>query len=456
MLTVGRRLTRDEDRKVRWSLTKRLYQYASGDMKELRLFEEDAAGVIVRVPRMYAIRNLGVVSQRSFAAVAFPSTNLRFSGSLLQSASRPQREAYAETLRKLQGCGGATLVLQPGSGKTVVALALAVALGQKTAVLCHKGFLLDQWRSRIGQFVSGEPKVGEIRQEVCTSEGSDFVLVSLQSLASRSSYPESSLRFGLVICDETHHMPSVTFTRALSKLSYRHSLGLTGTPRRSDGLGGLIYELVGHPSYVHRPPDNRSVQVNLVLYTPRVQRERFCRNKKLNMSGMISDLVSDPARNSLLLGVARRMHQLGGGRKGLLLSHRVSHLTHMYRELKGLGAELITGALDSTAAGGKRKKKGGDVQFSSWLTLSTYSMFSEGVDFNGDFLILASPKSDVEQSVGRILRGKNEGVRPVIIDIGDDWSCFKKQIAKRRRLYHKRGFQVLTVTFESLLAKMTA
>ena len=70
-------------------------------------------------------------------------------------------------------------------------------------------------------------------------------------------------------------------------------------------------------------------------------------------------------------------------------------------------------------------------------------MASEGMDIPKlNTVILASPKSDVEQSVGRIFREK-ASVRkfhPLIIDIQDNFSMFQKQSLKRILFYHKSNF----------------
>jgi len=72
--------------------------------------------------------------------------------------------------------------------------------------------------------------------------------------------------------------------------------------------------------------------------------------------------------------------------------------------------------------------------------LATYAIASEGYDQKGlDTILLASPKSDVVQSVGRILREK-EGERqhvPLVIDIVDMFSLFKGQGHKRAVFYRQ-------------------
>jgi hypothetical protein len=57
---------------------------------------------------------------------------------------------------------------------------------------------------------------------------------------------------------------------------------------------------------------------------------------------------------------------------------------------------------------------------------------------------LATPKTDIEQSVGRILRQKREdrANTPLVIDIVDTFSMFPRQAAKRAKYYKKLGFDI--------------
>ena len=69
-------------------------------------------------------------------------------------------------------------------------------------------------------------------------------------------------------------------------------------------------------------------------------------------------------------------------------------------------------------------------------------MASEGYDNPKlDTLILASPKGNVEQAVGRILRRKNENPA-LVIDINDCISVFNNWNKKRQSFYKSKKFKV--------------
>jgi len=70
-------------------------------------------------------------------------------------------------------------------------------------------------------------------------------------------------------------------------------------------------------------------------------------------------------------------------------------------------------------------------------------MAKEGLDIKSlNCLILATPKSDIIQSIGRILRQKHDNLNPKIIDIVDTFSVFNNQAKKRLSVYKKRKYNV--------------
>ena len=76
------------------------------------------------------------------------------------------------------------------------------------------------------------------------------------------------------------------------------------------------------------------------------------------------------------------------------------------------------------------------------VIFATYSLAHEGLDIPAlDTLIMASPKSDIVQSVGRILRETTGKVNtPYIVDIVDAWGPFQYQYFKRTKYYKSAGF----------------
>jgi superfamily II DNA or RNA helicase len=87
------------------------------------------------------------------------------------------------------------------------------------------------------------------------------------------------------------------------------------------------------------------------------------------------------------------------------------------------------------------KQKDLKISETKQILIATYAMASEGLDIKTlTTLVLATPKTDIEQSVGRILRVKDNN--PLIIDLVDKHDIFKKQWLKRRLFYHKNGYTI--------------
>jgi superfamily II DNA or RNA helicase len=78
---------------------------------------------------------------------------------------------------------------------------------------------------------------------------------------------------------------------------------------------------------------------------------------------------------------------------------------------------------------------------SKTIILATYAMASEGLDIKTlTTLVMATPKSDVCQSVGRILRSKHE--TPMVIDFVDNHTLFQNQYKKRCSYYKSKNYLV--------------
>jgi superfamily II DNA or RNA helicase len=121
----------------------------------------------------------------------------------------------------------------------------------------------------------------------------------------------------------------------------------------------------------------------------------------------------------------------------IILSHNLNILEYLYRKIvcKNLGSVgYYVGGMKESELKNTEKKQ---------IVLATFAMAAEGLDIptlNAEFLI--TPKTDIEQSVGRILRAKHATAKPIIYDIVDSHDVFKKQYLKRKRFYKKQNFKI--------------
>ena len=111
--------------------------------------------------------------------------NLKVQLGPTESRSEDQTSFVNALVDALQKNGGAIGQAAPGYGKTLCSLAIAARLGVTTAVLVHKGFLMDQWVERITEALDVTPdEIGRVQQGVCDFKGKKIVLIMARYLLS--------------------------------------------------------------------------------------------------------------------------------------------------------------------------------------------------------------------------------------------------------------------------------
>ncbi len=91
---------------------------------------------------------------------------------------------------------------------------------------------------------------------------------------------------------------------------------------------------------------------------------------------------------------------------------------------------------------GGMKEKDLKISEGKKVIIATYAMAEEGLDIKTlTTLIMATPKVDVRQSVGRILRQKHK--QAIVVDIVDPHMLFQRHFGKRRTFYKKSKFKVM-------------
>ena len=330
---------------------------------------------------------------------------------------------------------GGIISVPCGWGKTIMALYLIAALKRKTIVIVHKEFLLNQWIKRIEEFLP-DARVGIIQASKIDVQNKDIVIGMLQSLSSKDYDVDKVFGdFGFVIVDECHHIAAEVFSRSLPKVNSYYSLGLSATPKRNDGLSHVFESYLGPMVYKVGKRDDKLVRVNVIRYyddNKDYKKEELSAYGKVCIPRMINNIVGRITRNLMIKSILRKL--VKDGRQTLVLSDRRGHLT-----------ELFTMASEFATVGyyvGGMKQKDLDKSELQQVILGTYPMSSEGLDIPSlDAVIFTTPKSSIEQSIGRITR-KDHAETPVAYDIVDNFCLFPRQFDKRLRVYKKLEYDV--------------
>jgi superfamily II DNA or RNA helicase len=243
------------------------------------------------------------------------------------------------------------------------------------------------------------------------------------------------------IVSNCHHMGAEVFSRCMMKVNTTYTLGLSGTMERKDGLTKVFEMFIGPVVHKEKTESEHSVVVKGIVYN--VDDEEFNETQHDYMgnpkfSTMISKLCSYSHRSEFILRVLVSELEMNPEQQFMILAHNKSLITYLHdaiahRNIAGGSVGYYIGGMKEAALKQSESKK---------VIIATYAMASEGLDIKTlTSLILASPKTDVCQSVGRILRQKHSS--PLVIDIIDEHDIFMSQWYKRRKYYKSQNYKIL-------------
>jgi superfamily II DNA or RNA helicase len=339
---------------------------------------------------------------------------------------------------------GAILEVPCGRGKTVMALYIMSMLRKKTIILVHKEFLMNQWIERIQQFLGAAVRVGKIQGAVYDVDNKDIVIAMIQSIYDDDSRYQTDhfASFGLTIIDETHRIGSAQFCRALWKLPTAFLLGISATVQRKDGLTDILFHFIGPLIYSEtgRGEQDQKVNVRAIFYESddpaflHVERDFHGTTKT---STMMSKVCECPKRKDFAVRVILDVLAEFPGNQIMILSHQRRLLEQVFEAIqKETTVGYYIGGMKESALKETEEKR---------VVLATFAMAAEALDIKTlSTLILLTPKVDVIQAVGRILRQHHD--HPLIVDLVDPHDCFHKQWLKRRQYYRQCGYDIVSTT----------
>ena len=422
--------------------------FQSGDYGEpedpFPVYSENAQKLYI--PKYYGLEKFGQPDENKLEPGE--DIDLIFKGNLRNHQIEPISKCMEAFQKSPAGAiigtsgGGGILSLPCGEGKTACACYLMSQLKKKTFVLVHKEFLLNQWVERISDFLPNS-RIGKIQGDIVDIVNKDIVIGMIQSI-SMKQYPLDLFdSFGFVILDESHRCPSRVFSKALAKINCTYMLGLSATPNRKDGLTKILKWYIG--DIIFQRIGKSALNSEVIRYAYSCNDDVYCKELtgyygKINSAGMINSISSFMPRTHFI--VQKTVECIKNDkRQVLILSDRKEQLKDIERAMAEKGIEIgyYIGGMKQSALEQSTKKL---------AILATYQMAAEGLDIATiDTIILATPKTDIEQAVGRIRPkiGETERNNPLVIDIVDQFSIFENQSYKRLAFYKKKNYEIQTI-----------
>lgn len=340
-----------------------------------------------------------------------------------------------------------------GFGKTVIGASLIAEKKVPTLILVHTKELALQWIERLETFLemkmieNQKTKTGRKRKPIMIGQlgaGKNRLtgrvdIALMQSMMDKDkNIKELINNYGMVLVDECHHVPSISFSKVLFESIAKYVYGLTATPIRKDGHHPIIFMQCGPIRYrvdAKEMAQQRSFEHYLIPRFTNLRLPLGVNEKELHISELYKNVCENKSRNKLIVKDIK--DAVGEGRKPIVLSERTSHLMLLKELLEECQLTVIF--LVGTMKNSDRKKALEtlrNIEEEPFVLLATGKLIGEGFDeAKLDTLFLTMPiswKGIVAQYAGRLHRefdGKHDVRIYDYIDI---------HVLRLERMYHKR------------------
>ena len=243
------------------------------------------------------------------------------------------------------------------------------------------------------------------------------------------------------IVSNCHHMSSEVFSNCLKKCNTLYGLGLSATMDRKDGLTKIFKMHLGEICY--KPPKNSSQDNILVKAIDYIVDNDDEYNEvehdyrgNIKYSTMVSKVSNFNSRSDFIVYILESEFFINPHQQFIVLAQTKNLLNYLFQALNHKKFASVGYYIGGMKTEELKKSE------SKQIILATYSMAAEALDIKSlTSLFLASPKSDIIQAVGRILREKH--TNPLVIDLIDNHDVFLNQFNKRRSFYNEKKYKII-------------
>jgi superfamily II DNA or RNA helicase len=299
-------------------------------------------------------------------------------------------------------------------------------------------------------------KIGWLQGKIIDVDDKDIVISSIDSLSEGKYSREILSQFGLVIVDECHHIAALTLSQVMPQIPSKYVLGISATPERNDGLEHIIYWLLGPCAFVYK----RLPSITGISHTVKVQQVIFSGgqdksdaklwNGQLAFAEMINRLAEDSKRNRVLVDIIVKCYNQG--RKKILVVSSIVQHAKLLREMLLHQSAISEHDVFSIFGGTKQEVVRKSKTDAARVVFASFAYVGEGYDDSAiDTMVLALPRSSIQQIIGRCERVHDGKLTPVVYDLIDDFSIFESMSYKRQKFYKSRGFLCSRIRWDSTL-----
>ena len=411
---------------------------AAAPETEFAVYRENANKIYI--PRFYGIQRYGLPAKSEICEgdnidVPFEKPLRDYQDHIIDMYMKYVDKPIATN--SLHKCSGGILEVPCGRGKTVMGLKIISLLKKKTLIIVHKEFLMNQWIERIGEFLP-TARVGKIQGPTFDIEGKDIVIGMIQTIYDKEYPLDAFSSFGLTVVDEVHRIGSEQFSRTLLKTITPFMLGISATVDRKDQLTKVLFMFIGEKIYTEKRNSDDDVCVRAINYVStdsEFNEVEYDFRGSPKYSTMISKLCEFGPRSDFIVRVIGDLIQENPDNQIMILCHNRSLLKYLHDAIEHKKIASV-----GYYVGGMKQC---DLQETEGkqIVLATYAMAAEALDIKTlSSLVMVTPKTDITQSVGRILRVKHEN--PIIVDIVDSHDLFQNQWKQRRVFYKKANYRI--------------